>query len=264
MDVMKVLWIFAHPEPRSLNAALRDAALRELEALGHEYRQSDLYAMDWDPVVSAADFTSRPEGRLFVGDAQEDAVHGGTLSEDIRGEQEKLAWADVIVMQFPLWWLGPPAILKGWFDRVLAQGFAFGLKGDDGRALRYGSGGLEGKRGLIITSAGARESSFGPRGIHGHIDQVLFLLQHGTYFYTGVAPLAPHVVYGADRLTDEGFAQEVDSLRARLKLLADEEPILFRPESGDDYDQDLVLRPHLAEERIDLEIHREGLALPPR
>lgn len=146
---MNVLWVFAHPEPRSLNGVLRDHGVAELRALGHRVRESDLYAMGWNPVVGPADFGHDPRDRLMVGDASERAHAGGTLSPDIRAEQDKLAWADALVLQFPLWWHGMPAILKGWFDRVFVQGFAFGLPG----ARRYGDGGLAGRRALVVTTA---------------------------------------------------------------------------------------------------------------
>ncbi|MDI3403728.1 NAD(P)H-dependent oxidoreductase [Streptomyces cavernicola] len=250
---MRILWIFAHPERHSLNGALLDAGLRTLDALGHEHQVSDLYAMGWKAVVDAEDFRGpdptdrRPEGdRLFVGDAQEQAYAQGELSADIRAEQRKLDWADVVVFQFPLWWFGPPAILKGWFDRVLVQGFAFGLKDESGTTLRYGDGGLAGKRALIVTSVGARESGFGPRGIHGAIDEVLFPLLHGTFWYTGMAPLAPFTVYGADRMTAPDARTTTEALSARLRGLPDEEPLRYRHEQGGDYDEDLVLRPHVA------------------
>ncbi|MDI3421161.1 NAD(P)H-dependent oxidoreductase [Streptomyces luteolus] len=250
---MRILWIYAHPERHSLNGTLLDAGLRTLDSLGHEHRVSDLYAMDWKAVVDPADFggpgaepTAPGRERLIVGAAQERAHGRGELSADIRAEQEKLAWADTVVFQFPLWWFGPPAILKGWFDRVLVQGFAFGLKDEAGTTLRYGDGGLAGKRALIVTSVGARESSFGPRGIHGPIDEVLFPLLHGTFWYTGMTPLAPFTVYGADRMTPAGARATTEALGDRLRGLADEEPLRYRHEQGGDYDADLVLRPDVA------------------
>jgi NAD(P)H dehydrogenase (quinone) len=254
---MNVLWIFAHPEGRSLNASLKEEGVKALAELGHEVRESDLYAMGWNPVVDHADFGQQPDGRdrLLVGAEQEQAFVTGRLSEDIRAEQEKLAWADAVVFHFPMWWFGPPAIMKGWFDRVLVQGFAFGLKDGNGRTLRYGAGGLEGKRGLVITSVGARESGFGPRGIHGHVDDVLFPLLHGTFFYTGMDAMPPMVVYGADRLDDRGYEAAVEELRRRLEELCTAEPVPFRPEGGEDYDEDLVLRPHLAPGRTGLGVH---------
>lgn len=237
-----------------MNGALRDEGMKTLAGLGHQTRESDLYAMGWNPLVTRDDVRVDGE-RLIVGAEQERAYRSGLLSEDIRAEHEKIAWADVLIFQFPMWWFGPPAIMKGWFDRVLVQGFAFGIKGQDGRTLRYGEGGLAGKRAMVITSVGARESSFGPRGIHGYVDDVLFPVLHGTFFYTGMAALPPLVLYGADRLDDAGYDGYVEMLRARLEELPDAEPLSFRPENGGDYDDDLVLRPHLAPGRTGLGVH---------
>ncbi|MDJ1134080.1 NAD(P)H-dependent oxidoreductase [Streptomyces iconiensis] len=243
---MKTLWIFAHPEARSLNASLRDAGVSTLRGLGHEVRESDLYSMGWKPTVDTGDFPRRPIGRLLVGEEQERAYAGGGFSADVRAEQEKIAWADTLVFHFPMWWFGPPAILKGWFDRVLVQGFAFGVKAPDGHTRRYGDGGLAGKRAMVLTSVGARPSGFGPRGIHGHMDDVLFPLHHAIFWYTGMEALPPFVVYGADRITEDGFAPVEEELRGRLRELPTMEPLAFRHEAGGDYDEDLVLKPHVA------------------
>ncbi|WP_461030062.1 NAD(P)H-dependent oxidoreductase, partial [Streptomyces sparsus] len=192
--------------------------------------------------------------------AQERAYRRSALSADIAAEQEKVRRADALVFHFPLWWFGPPAILKGWFDRVFVQGFAFGLKDADGNHRRYGDGGLAGKRALTVTSVGARASGFGPRGVHGHINDVLFPLLHGTYWYTGLAALPPFVVYGADRLTPAGYERTAARLRTRLRELPDAEPLPFRSERGGDYDADLVLREHLAPGRTDLGAHYASAA----
>ncbi|MGW6274158.1 NAD(P)H-dependent oxidoreductase [Streptomyces sp. NPDC055060] len=255
---MKILWVFAHPEPQSLNGSLRDEGIHELRALGHEVRESDLYAMNWKPVVDAGDFHSETIGadRLLVGAEQERAYSSAELTDDITAEQEKIAWADALVFQFPLWWFAPPAILKGWFDRVLVQGFAFGLQDDAGRTLRYGDGGLAGKRAMVITSVGARESGFGPRGVHGQLDEVLFPVLHGTFWYTGMHPLPPYVVYGADRLDAAGYGERAAALRERLRTLPDTEPLPYRHEHGGDYDDELVLHPEIAPTRTGIAAHR--------
>ena len=86
---MNVLWIFAHPEPRSLSGSLRDEGLRALRELGHECRVSDLYAMRWNPVVDAADFRHDAGERLIVGASSHDAYDAGTLSEDIRADRRR-------------------------------------------------------------------------------------------------------------------------------------------------------------------------------
>ncbi|GGV26864.1 NAD(P)H dehydrogenase [Actinomadura cremea] len=255
---MNILWILAHPEPRSFNGVLRDHGLDTLRRLGHRVRESDLYAMGWNPVVGPADFGHDPRDRLLVGEASERAHAGGTLSPDIRAEQDKIAWADALVLQFPLWWHGMPAILKGWFDRVFVQGFAFGVLGEGGEARRYGDGGLAGRRALVVTTAGARPTGFDPRGIHGDAEQLLFPLLHGTLFYSGMTVLPPLVIGGADRArTTAAAAARLDE---RLRGLATAPPIPYRPERGGEYDGDLVLHPHLAPGRAGLGVHRAAPA----
>jgi NAD(P)H dehydrogenase (quinone) len=256
MTSMNVLWVFAHPEPRSLSGTLRADGVRALRELGHECRVTDLYAMGWNPVVDRADFTAEEGERLVVGAASERAHQGGTLSLDIRMEQDKLRWADAVVLQFPLWWYGMPAILKGWIDRVFVKGFAYGVRDPaTGRTRRYGDGLLRGTRALAVVTAGAPEATIGPRGVNGDIEQLLFPLLHGTLFYTGMDVLPPFVVAGADRMTDDGCADASARLRERLRALPDAAPIAFRAQNGGDYDDDLVLRPDVAPGRSGLAVH---------
>ena len=230
---MNVLWVFAHPEPRSLSGALRDDGLRTLRELGHDVRESDLYAMKWDPVVDVRD----------------------EVSPGILAEQEKLEWADAVVVQFPLWWYGMPAILKGWFDRVFVKGFGYGVRAEDGRTLRYGEGRRAGKRAMVVLTAGAREPAMGPRGVNGTLDEVLWPLHHGTLFYAGMSVLPPVAVYGAERVSDAQFAEARAYLRTRLGTLETAAPIPFRTQNGGDYDDDLVLRPDRAPGRTGLGVH---------
>ena len=101
---MNVLLVFAHPEPRSLNGALRDAAVAELAAQGHEVRVSDLYAMGWKSAADRADFPQLPpDARLNVATASGEAFKAQILTADVRAEQDKLLWADAVILQFPLW-----------------------------------------------------------------------------------------------------------------------------------------------------------------
>ncbi|MGH3360160.1 MAG: NAD(P)H-dependent oxidoreductase [Nocardioidaceae bacterium] len=258
---MNVLWIYAHPEPRSLSGALKTAGLRTLGDLGHDVRESDLYAMGWKATVDQADFTDREPGeRLVVGRASKHAHHGDSLTDDIRAEQDKLDWADAVVFQFPLWWYGMPAILRGWFDRVFVKGYAYGVVDPDrpGRTLRYGEGNLAGKRALVLTTTGSRAPAFGPRGINGQLDQALFPLLHGTLWYTGMQVLEPLAVYGADHLSDGQFADATQQLCDRLTSLGKEEPIAYRHQNRGAYDDDLVLRPEFAPGSSGLGVHIES------
>jgi NAD(P)H dehydrogenase (quinone) len=133
---MNVLIVYAHPEPRSFNGAMRDVAVETLASAGHEVVVSDLYAMHFNAVVGADDFTGEraDPGFLSIAREQTKAYEIGTLAPDIVAEQEKLRRADLVIFQFPIWWFGMPAILKGWADRVFARGFAYstGRKYDTG------------------------------------------------------------------------------------------------------------------------------------
>lgn len=253
-----MLWIYAHPEPRSLNGSLKDDGLRMLADLGHEVRVSDLYAMNWNPTVGADDFPAQGPGeRLVVTRASKHAYAEGSLSEDIRGELEKLDWADAVVFQFPLWWYGMPAILKGWVDRVFVKGYAYGVPHPDrpGRTLRYGEGRLAGKRALTVLTTGSQEPAFGPRGINGELEQAMFPLLHGTFWYVGMDVLPPLAIYGADRLDDQQYDDAVGKLCERLTSLGKEEPIPYRYQNRGDYDDDLVLRPERAPGESGIGVH---------
>lgn len=245
---MNVLWIFAHPDHSSLNSSLRDEGLAALAEAGHDYRVSDLYAMQWEPTLDRDDFTDGDDGSVGIGRASGYAYQSGTLSRDIRDEQEKLDWADAVVFQFPLWWYAPPAILKGWIDRVLVKGYAYGVTdpAHPGRTLRYGEGVLAGKRALVLTSTGGPEAAFGPRGINGQLEQVLFPLLHGTLWYTGMSVLPPVATYGANRLDDPQFRTAAETVRRHVTAINDTDPIPYRSQNGGDYDDDLVLKPELA------------------
>ncbi|MDH6623605.1 NAD(P)H dehydrogenase (quinone) [Streptomyces sp. LBL] len=243
---MNVLWILAHPEPRSLNGYLAAQGQRALRAEGHHVEVSDLYAMGWNPVADAAGYAHDPAERFQVAAAAKQAYESGTLSADIRAEQEKINRADTIVVQFPMWWFGMPAILKGWFDRVWHQGFAYGLRGPNGEWIGYGDGFLAGKRAMAVVTMGGPPWFYGERGIHGAVDELLFGLQHGTLFYGGAEVLPPVLISGADRFTPEEGEAAAKELHERLLAIPTTEPIAYRTQNGGDYDHNLVLRPDVA------------------
>lgn len=245
---MNILWVFAHPEPRSLNGSLRDSGVRTLEAAGHQVRQSDLYAMRWKAVADGEDFTDTlPGERLVYAASSWRGFKGGTQAADIAAEQAKIMWADVVLLQFPLWWFSVPAILKGWLDRVLAAGWAYRVMDpkDPKRSLRYGDGNLKGKRGLLIVTTGATAESLGPRGVAGDIQDLLFPVNYGVFWYTGMSVLEPHLIHGANRVSEAEYARLEAEFARRLAGLATEAPIPYRAQNGGDYDESLVLQPGL-------------------
>lgn len=235
---MKTLIVHAHPEPRSLNSALKDLAVSTLEGAGHEVRVSDLYAMNWKAVVDAADYGSAASSPLKVGRDSARAFDEGTLTADVRAEQEKLLWADTVLFQFPLWWFTMPAILKGWVDRVFTYHFAYGV-GEHSETRygdRYGEGTLAGRRALVSVTIGGAESHYSARGINGPVEDLLFPFQHGVLYYPGLEVLPPFVVYGADRLTRDDFPDLAKAWEQRLLTLEETEPIPFRRQNLGDYE----------------------------
>ncbi len=232
-DSPAVLWLYAHPDAASLNAAIRDGVLAALRNAGWTVTVDDLYAEGWDPVLTNAD-TAAAAGQT-LSKRQGAATRDGSLPPEVRRRQDMVLAADLIIVQFPLWWYGMPAILKDWFDRVFTNGFAFGIRDDDGHVRKYGDGNLAGRRMLPVVTAGDRETALGARGISGHIDDILWPLLHGTAHYTGMDALRTHLLAEADRVDETALAREATRLWSRIRASASEEPIPFRTLRGGDY-----------------------------
>ena len=125
----RILVVYAHPEPTSLTRTLVQVTVETLMGQGHEVIQSDLYGMRWKAVFDANDFPDRadPKRLSFIAESAH-AYATGQQTDDVATEQAKLLSADAVILQFPLWWFGVPAILKGWIERVYAFGFGYGYK----------------------------------------------------------------------------------------------------------------------------------------
>lgn len=259
-SAMRVLWVSAHPDERSLNAELRDAGHHAVRDAGHHLDVSDLYSMGWKATLDRDDLGDHVDLPPEISRATKRAYEDGTLASDVREEQEKLRRADAVVLQFPLWWYSVPSIMKGWIDRVFSKGFAYGIADPDhpGRTFRYGDGPLQGRRAQVITTAGSPAAALGPRGINGQIDQVLFPLLHGTLWYVGMTVLPPVVIDSADRMDPTELETARQVVRQRVDRLWDVEPIAYRHQNRGDYDDDLVLRPDLARGEEGIGVHVAG------
>lgn len=250
-----VLIVHAHPEPTSLTRQLLDVSVRTLQELGTEVLLSDLYGMRWKAVFDEHDFPSRadPERLSFVKESGH-SYSSGHQSADIASEQRKMLAADAVILQFPLWWFGMPAILKGWVDRVFAYGLAYGYQ-DAGNRYRYGDGAFKGKRALLSVMVGGPEKDYSPRGINGPLEQLLFPITHGTLFFPGMDVLTTHAVYGTGSITAADVAAAKTALRSRLERLFEDEPIPFRRQNGGDYPDGHVLANNVAVGQSGLEAH---------
>jgi NAD(P)H dehydrogenase (quinone) len=256
---MKILIVYAHPEPKSLNGALRDFAVERLRRAGHNVEVSDLYAMGWKATVDAADFLEHPaEEPLRVVAASKHAYSTATQSEDIAAEQQKLMRADALIVQFPLWWYAMPAILKGWFDRVYAYGLAYGVGEHSDRwwGDRFGEGMFKGKRAMLIVTVGGWATHYSERGVNGRMEDILFPINHGVLYYPGFDVLPPYVMYRTDRMDQARFQQTLSDLGERLDTLWQMDPIPYRPQNAGDYEiPSLELKPGISAGQCGLDIH---------
>ena len=219
---MKVLIVYAHPEPSSYNGELFRIAQETLREAGHEVRVSDLHGMKFNPAPGFHDVKFPLNGDAFhIQPEQEHAAKTGTFADDIAAEQEKLYWCDLVIFQFPLWWFGIPAILKGWFDRVLAFGWAYH------RRERFDSGRLRGRRAMLSITTGGPEKRFAAGTMFAPLDQLLFPVTVGTLQYVGLEMLEPYVAWAVPRVTDEERRANFDRFRDRLRGIERETPLPF-------------------------------------
>ena len=114
---MRILYVYCHPVPESFHAAIRARALSALA--GHQVDLLDLYAEKFDPVLSE-------EARRHYHDTSRNRT-------GLESYVARLTSAETLVMQFPTWCFGPPAMLKGFLDRMIMPGVAFDLN-DPARA----------------------------------------------------------------------------------------------------------------------------------
>lgn len=119
---MKISLILAHPDPLSFNHAIARTATEVLKEMGHEVLFHDLYAEKFDPILE-----------------HDEIPTDGKLPPDIARHCSEIAQADGIIIVHPNWWGQPPAILKGWVDRVVRPMVAYRfLEGDSGEGIPVG------------------------------------------------------------------------------------------------------------------------------
>jgi NAD(P)H dehydrogenase (quinone) len=144
---MKILVVLGHPLPGSFNHALAQTVVATLAESGHDVVFHDLHAEGFDPLMTAAEIPTN-----------------GPLTPEIARHCEELATAEGIVVVHPNWWGQPPAILKGWIDRVVRPEVAYRfLEGDSGEGVPEGL--LKAKTAVVLntsnTEAGRELAVFG-------------------------------------------------------------------------------------------------------
>jgi len=217
---MKVFVLYWHPEPQSFNRAMFRTACEALAGAGHEVKTSDLHEMRFDPVSSRKSFVTVKDPNFFKQQIEEmHATEMKGFSAEIESEMQKIEWCDLMIWQFPLWWFGLPAVLKGWVDRVFTKGRVYG-----GNQV-YETGVFRGKRALLSLTTGGPEKGYRKGAFNGDIAGVLRPIHRGILQFVGFGVMAPQIVYGADRVTDEQRKQHLATYAMRLQSIAHESPI---------------------------------------
>lgn len=210
---MNVLIVYAHHEPTSLTSAMKNLAIEVLSGQGHSVVISDLYAQGFNPVAQKWDFvTTSGEHFNYMLEQKHASRLDLAFSPDIVGEIQKLNVADLVLFVAPLWWLGMPAILKGWFDRVLAMGSAW----DSGKIFETGN--LRGKQAMIITLAGGPAGFYETNGRYKATpEQILQPINVGTLAYCGLNVHEPFVALNILGTNENDRSKILQDLQFRLE-----------------------------------------------
>ncbi|MBW1801840.1 MAG: NAD(P)H-dependent oxidoreductase [Deltaproteobacteria bacterium] len=190
---MKVLIVYAHPNPESFNHAILQAFTSGLSAAGHTYEVVDLYAINFNPCLSVEDFVKISEG---------------SNSDDVLSQQAKVNEADALAFIHPIWWTGTPAMLKGWIDRVFSLGYAYTMEEGTGRPI----GLLKHKKALILTTAGSPEELAEMTGSAAALEKIWC---HEIIQFCGIDDVRLKVFYSvivADDETRKGYLDEARQL----------------------------------------------------
>ena len=136
---MNILILLGHPDSGSFNHALAQAVRDDLRAGGHDVIFHDLYAERFEPLIAAAEIPAE-----------------GPVPPSIQKHCDELGSADGIVVVHPNWWGQPPAILKGWIDRVIRPGVAYRFQeGDGGEGVPVGL--LRARAAVVLNTANTSE-----------------------------------------------------------------------------------------------------------
>lgn len=232
---MRVLTVYAHPNPNSFCRAILQQFVKGLEEAGHSCEMIDLHAIKFNPVFGLKDFayfaddsvpteileemklkervlalSGGPMRRLLIKQwlrkkDLSDVVKlvGKNKPRDVLEQQEKVARAEGLAFIAPIFWMNFPAILKGWIDRVFSYGFAYSLSPDgwngdlDGRVSL-----LTHKKALIMTTTFFKESDYQLK----FGDAINTLIDDWYFRYPGIETVE-HEYFYATRAVDDNTRQ---------------------------------------------------------
>jgi len=209
--VTQALIILAHPEPTSFTTSLARCGAAALRADGHAVDLIDLYAFKFDPISDRRNFANVANAKRYDQQVEERlASEEDSFAPELQTEMDRLASCELLVLQFPIWWLGMPAIMKGWIDRVFAIGRTYG----GGRWFDRGM--MRGKRAMLAVTIGGTEQAYSPDGFYDSPERVLWPINHGVLAFCGFDVIEPFLAFAPARKDDaqrrDVFAAYADRL----------------------------------------------------
>lgn len=198
---MKTLIVYAHPNPKSFNAAIKETLVSELQAKGHEVKVRDLYAMNFNPVLNVDDFNHYAQKQIPA---------------DVKAEQDGITWADHVVFLYPTWWIGMPAILKGYIDRVFTNGFAFSYTENGAEGL------LKGKKALVIQTTGQPLDLLKQYNL---LSPMEVSVDHGILGFTGIEVITHQFFGGVPYSSDDDRKRMLEEVKGIAGMLGEAKEI---------------------------------------
>lgn len=201
----KVLIVFAHQEPQSFCASVRNRVFQTLVMKGHDVRVSNLVQMNMILSVDRTDFTEAFDPTYFHPQLEQLAANKknrATFSKELRFEHDKVEWADTLLLVFPYYVMYLPSIIKSWMERVFSYGFAYG----EGHSLK-------GKKVMMMYTTGADQEYL------KNIEIQFWETVNGVFNFMGMTMYKPFCAYGvAHKSADErkAYLDEADAIAADL------------------------------------------------
>lgn len=163
---MNILLIYCNPNSESYSNAIKEILTEVCSDNGHDVRVRDLYALNFNPVLTITEM---------------EAVKRGDIPDEIKEEHDHIRIAELIILIYPLWWNGPPALLKGYVDRVFSYGFAYAYNEQGAVKL------LTAKNIIIFTPNGTPKDIYEKNGRYSSINQAM---HDGIFRFCGMNVLA--------------------------------------------------------------------------
>jgi len=220
----RALVVFAHPNPSSYCGALRDVTVQKLSSMGFNVIESDLYKMNFNPVFTLKDINiDQPKEGISISAEIKNTVEAHKVLPDAQAEIDKVLSVNYIAFIAPTWWGTVPAILKGWFDRVLLRGLAFDVPENV-----FQTGYLKGKKCLLVTTTGSPKEYFKKEGKMGGgqtIEENYWHIIQGVFGFCGMESLPIFSVHGMDMLKPEEREKILANYEKKLESIETQEVI---------------------------------------